>query len=193
MLIERTTGLPAVWDEEADVVVVGSGGAALTGAATAAIEGASVLVLEKAPKVGGTTAKSGGGVWIADNHHMPEVGVEDSREDALGYLRAICHDPEFDEMLETIVDRGKEMVAYLEAAGVLTFESYPGVGGTLDYRPWIPGARYGGRPLSPGNFDVSLLGEAASMVDVSSLLTKNINKLDFYRKRLFQTTNQHTY
>src|SRR5215469_13993277 len=72
----------------ADLVVVGSGAAGLTGALVAALAGGRVTVLEKAALLGGTTAISGGGAWIPCNPHMSEVGVEDSREDALEYLRA---------------------------------------------------------------------------------------------------------
>ncbi len=52
------------WDETADLVVVGSGAAGLTGALVAAVEGLRVVVLEKTDLVGGTTAVSGGGAWI---------------------------------------------------------------------------------------------------------------------------------
>ena len=70
------------WNEVVDVVVLGSGGAALTAATTAADNGAKVLVLEKSAEIGGTTAMSGGVPWIPNNHYMEEKGIEDSKEKA---------------------------------------------------------------------------------------------------------------
>ena len=66
--------------ERYDVVVLGTGAAGLTAAIAAHEGGASVAVFEKADKVGGTTAWSGGQVWIPNNPHMGEVAVNDSRE-----------------------------------------------------------------------------------------------------------------
>ncbi len=67
------------WDLEADVVVLGSGGAALVAALSAHDYGAGqVVILEKSGMVGGTTAMSGGMLWIPLNHHAQEAGVEDS-------------------------------------------------------------------------------------------------------------------
>ena len=67
-----------------DVIVVGSGAAGLTAAITAKLKGADkVIVLEKADLIGGTTAWSGGQVWIPNNPHMSDVGIEDSREKSL--------------------------------------------------------------------------------------------------------------
>src|SRR5689334_13823342 len=75
------------WDLGADVVVMGSGSAALAAALTAAAGGATVLVLEKAPVLGGTSAMSGAGTWIPANHHMLAAGYVDSPEEALSYIR----------------------------------------------------------------------------------------------------------
>ena len=58
------------WDHSADIVVVGSGAGALTAALVAAIDGASVLIVEKGEHYGGTSATSGGGLWIPYNHLM---------------------------------------------------------------------------------------------------------------------------
>ena len=66
----------ADWGLEADVVVLGSGGAALTAAISAYDFGAKdVVILERSGMVGGTTAMSGGMLWIPNNHHQHEIGV----------------------------------------------------------------------------------------------------------------------
>ena len=75
-----------------DVVVVGSGAAALSSALTSALGGASVLVLEKSDKLGGTSAMSGAGVWIPANHLAAEAGIDDSVEEAVEYLHATAPD-----------------------------------------------------------------------------------------------------
>ena len=72
------------------MAVLGSGGAGLTAAILAHDNGAKVAIIERSPFVGGTTAVSGGGVWIALNHHMAELGIEDSREDALAYCKRLA-------------------------------------------------------------------------------------------------------
>lgn len=103
------------WDRVVDVVVVGSGGAALTAATLASDGGAEVLVLEKADMLGGTTAVSGGAAWLPNNHVLREAGIDDSREAALAYLERVtagrAPDP---ELLEVFVDAAPEVLRYLE-------------------------------------------------------------------------------
>jgi 3-oxosteroid 1-dehydrogenase len=65
-------------DEEYDVVVVGSGAAGMTAALTAARHGLRAVVVEKAAHFGGSTARSGGGVWIPNNRVLRKDGVEDT-------------------------------------------------------------------------------------------------------------------
>jgi succinate dehydrogenase/fumarate reductase flavoprotein subunit len=103
------------WDRVVDVVVVGSGGAALTAATLAHDGGAEVLVIEKADMLGGTTAVSGGGVWLPGNHVMKAAGVDDSKEDALAYVRRMVGNRAPDpDLLEVYVDTAPEVLRYLE-------------------------------------------------------------------------------
>ncbi len=101
----------------ADVVVVGSGAAGLTAALAASDAGARVVVLEHSEQIGGTTAVSGGALWIPLNHHMAEVGIEDSREDALAYTLALTAG----RVPRSLVDSGHEVVRRLEADSPLAF------------------------------------------------------------------------
>ncbi len=72
-----------------DVVVLGTGAAGLVEALAAAEGGASVGLFEKADRVGGTTAISGGGCWVPGNAQMAASGIADSRDDALRYLASL--------------------------------------------------------------------------------------------------------
>ena len=77
------------WDENYDVVVVGSGNGALTAAVRAHDGGAKVLIVEKCATFGGTSASSGGGVWIPNNRYAKASGAPDSKEEARAYLEHV--------------------------------------------------------------------------------------------------------
>ena len=78
------------FDEKVDWVVVGSGGAAMSAALYMAVQGRKVLMLEKSEQVGGTTARSGGVMWIPNNPFLARDGVEDSYQRAASYLDALA-------------------------------------------------------------------------------------------------------
>jgi 3-oxosteroid 1-dehydrogenase len=183
-MIERSQNLPEAWDEEADLVVVGSGAAALSAAVVAAVEGVSVIVLEKAEVVGGTTSVSGGGFWIPLNRHMAERGVEDSREEALEYMRACAGNQGVDEHIVALVDNGAAMVEFLEDRAGMAFRPWPAVGGTLDYRPWLPGWKPGARTLDGGKFATADLGEWAPRLRLGLQSAWMMDKLDYYANRM---------
>lgn len=148
------------WDHEVDVVVLGSGGAGLTAALTAAVAGASVEVYEKAPTVGGTTAVSGGIVWIPAHNRSPDGELTPA--DALRYLRAQSLGSMDDELVETFVRTGPAMLDFIEAHSGLQFEIATGF---PDYRPELPGGQPGGgRSLSAAPFDLAQLGEWATQI-----------------------------
>lgn len=74
------------WDNETDILVVGSGAAGYAAAISARHRGAEVIMVEKASLQGGTTLRSGGGLWVPNNRFQREKGIEDRREDAIRYM-----------------------------------------------------------------------------------------------------------
>jgi len=143
--------VPDRWDEVADVVVLGSGAAGLTAAILAHDGGAQVVVLEKADLIGGTTGVSGGMPWIPMNRHMAELGVPDSREEALGYIRRLTLGREPDpELIERFVDVAPEMLDYLETKTPLRMSAPPTFN---DYYAHLPGGKPAGRSIEPLPFD----------------------------------------
>lgn len=139
-----------------DVLIIGSGAAGLAAALRAKAHGLSPLLVEKNPQVGGTSAYSGGGVWIPNSHlHGPEVN--DSREEALKYMEALIGDAGPASSLErklAFLDNGPEMVKWLEDEG---FKWIPSTG-YPDYYPNLPGGKKNGRSIEGGMFDAKKLG-----------------------------------
>ncbi|MCO1655509.1 FAD-dependent oxidoreductase [Pseudonocardia humida] len=108
-----------------DVVVVGSGAAALTGAYTAAARGLRVLVLEKTGHLGGTSAYSGATIWLPGNGVLRRAGVPDTVEDGLRYLRHTVGDRTPAAQQEAYVRTGPELVEFLERDPDVEFEVLP--------------------------------------------------------------------
>jgi succinate dehydrogenase/fumarate reductase flavoprotein subunit len=151
--------------ERFDVVVVGTGAAGLTAATVAAELGASVGVFEKAGLVGGTTAWSGGQVWIPNNPHMADVGTSDDRERAITYIMSLSRDLLDRDLVEAFVDAGPEMVEFLESRSPVEFYAVPGM---PDYHPEFPGGNSdGGRTVESPLYPFADLGEWAARVTPS--------------------------
>jgi 3-oxosteroid 1-dehydrogenase len=141
--------------QEFDVVVVGSGGAGMVAALTAARKGLSTVVVEKAPHYGGSTARSGGGVWIPNNEILRRDGVQDSAEAASTYLHGIIGDVVPAERIDTYLERGPEMLSFVLQNAPLEMCWVPKYS---DYYPEAPGGRPGGRSIEPKPFDAKKLG-----------------------------------
>jgi succinate dehydrogenase/fumarate reductase flavoprotein subunit len=158
--------------ETFDVVVLGTGAAALAAAIRASDGGANVGLFEKADTVGGTSAWSGGMVWIPVNPHMAELGIEDSREEALTYLNSLSHGLIDTDLAAALIDAGPEMVTWFEANTPVKFQiikDFP------DYHPEHPGAKPGGgRSLECPLYPFADLGAWQDQVTVGPQLSGNI-------------------
>lgn len=154
---------PERWDLETDVAVLGSGATAATSAILASDHGAEAVLLERAPVVGGTSAVSGGVLWIPNNHHMAGAGIADSREDALAYLDSLSLGSMDPELVAAFVDTAPEMLRYLEERTPLAMHV---LAGYPDYHPENPGGKPGGgRSLDNALFPFEELGPWAARVN----------------------------
>ena len=166
--------------ETYDVIVIGAGAGGMTVAAVAAAEGLRVLVIEKTAFVGGTTAWSGGMVWIPANAKMKDAGLSDSITDAVRYLSSTVPEPANSGLRAAFLARGSEAVAWLEANTEVRLQpvkAYP------DHYPERLGATSGGRVLEPVAFDGTRLGEAftrlrAPLPEFTSFGGMMVNRLD---------------
>ncbi len=142
-----------------DVIVLGTGAAGLVAALAAHDGGAEVGVYERAPFVGGTTAVSGGIIWLPLN---TKPGGADDRADALAYLASLSHGLIDPDRAAVFVDTGPEMITWLEAATPVRLRL---VKGYPDYHPEHPGGRpTGGRSLECDLFSFHELGDWAAKV-----------------------------
>src|SRR5450432_1417989 len=143
------------WDHSVDLVIVGSGAAAMAAGIRGKDLGLDVLLVEKSNVFGGSSAMSGGVCWVGNNPHMQKYGIADSDEETLTYLKHITKDDSTEEHLRTYVVESKRMVAYFAEKTHLTFDALDKY---TDYYPEAPGGKMGGRSMEPDPFDGSLLG-----------------------------------
>ena len=144
------------WDEDYDFVVLGAGAGGMTAALVASIEGMRTLMIEKTGHIGGTTARSSGTVWIADNPEQRRLGISNDAAQACTYLDLLAGAPTDKSLRDAFVASGSRMLEYLEQHADIRFRAYPHA---PDYRQEFAGAAQGGRPLEPLPFDGRTLGE----------------------------------
>jgi len=144
------------WDRSVDFLIVGSGAAGMTAAVRAHDLGGETLVIEKAPVYGGSTALSGGVVWVPDNPLMARAGISDSPEEALQYLEHVTAGSSTTERLRAYIATAPRMMSNLAECSHVRFEcveDYP------DYYPEVAGGKGGGRSCEPAVFDALRLGD----------------------------------
>lgn len=143
-------------NKEVDIVVVGSGAGGLLSALVAARNHADVLIVEKDHQWGGSSATSGGGIWIPGSDQAKAAGFEDNLDDAFRYIRALSKDNVPDENIRTYVENAAPMLRWVTANTqvVYTAQPYP------DYHAENPGGSVTGyRTHLPEMFDGTLLGD----------------------------------
>lgn len=149
-------GSTGSWDHSVDLLVVGSGAGAMTAAIVAHDRGAETLLIEKTDQYGGSSAMSGGSLWIPNNHLMLDAEVNDTRADAVLYLESATAGRVPQARLHGYVDAAPEMLRYLTEKTHLRCQALPHY---CDYYPTLPGSKPGARSIEAETFDGRLLGE----------------------------------
>ncbi|MBL0149542.1 MAG: FAD-binding protein [Ideonella sp.] len=165
-----------VLEHDYDLLVVGSGAGALLGAIRAADLGLRTLVIEKTALVGGTSATSGGAIWVPCNHDMKRVGIDDDLATAFRYVKACARGQASDERILAYLETAPELARYLDGIGV----KFRAMAKYADYYPAMAGARPGGRTMDPLDFNARRLGHEA----LEQLRPTNPGQLIFGRMQL---------
>ncbi|WP_030257609.1 FAD-dependent oxidoreductase [Streptomyces violens] len=142
------------WDHTYDVVVIGSGAAGMAAALTARLRGLTVLVAEKTDRYGGSTALSGGAIWVPGNFHLDAAGLGDTVEKARAYLDATVGDRVPAARKDAYLAHGPAMVREFHDRTAVRFAYTPGYS---DYYPERLGGFAQGRSVEPEVFDFTKL------------------------------------
>ena len=142
-------------DQTFDVIVVGSGAAGLTCAITAKKRGLKVCVLEKEAVFGGTTALSGGVLWIPLSAHGRKQNPQDSVQAVHAYMMNETGRFYDEKAVQAFIDNGPKMVDMLEKETAMQFVPtlYP------DYHPDVAGGVDIGRSILAKPYDIRGLGK----------------------------------
>ncbi|MGG2460853.1 FAD-dependent oxidoreductase [Streptomyces sp. RGM 3693] len=142
------------WDHTYDVVIAGSGAAGFAAALTARLRGLRALIIEKTDHYGGSTALSGGAIWVPTNFHLDAAGLGDTREKARAYLDATVGDRVPDALKDAYLTNGPRMVREFHDRTAVRFVYTPGYS---DYFPERLGGYPQGRSVEPAIFDFTTL------------------------------------
>ncbi len=139
---------------QCDVLVIGSGAGGLSTAVTAATLGLDVIVAEKSTVFGGTSAVSGGWLWIPNTSHAKQAGQEEPIDSPKQYLKQVLADKYDEQTIHTYLTRAPEMVDFFEKQTSVKFNIGAAVPDFYD----VPGARVGWRSIVAASFDGRELG-----------------------------------
>lgn len=161
------------FDHHVDVLVIGSGGGGMTAALKAKAAGLNTLVVEKSAKFGGSTALSGGGIWVPGAPAQRRAGYSPDADGVFGYLKTITGGLVSDERLRAYVDTAPEMMEFLErSSSWFEFVWKPGY---ADYYPELPGGSERGSTINVPEIDLRKLGaEEQNLLAPLALAPKGI-------------------
>jgi succinate dehydrogenase/fumarate reductase flavoprotein subunit len=142
-------------DMACDLLVIGSGAGGLSVAVTAAWLGLGVMVIEKEAQFGGTTAWSGGWMWVPRNPLATEAGIREDVEGPKTYLRGELGGGYDEDLVAMFLEHGPRMVEFFRRETSLAFVD----GNTIpDFHDHVPGTAYGGRSVCAAPYDGRRLG-----------------------------------
>ena len=161
------------FDHTVDVLVVGSGGGGMTAALAADASGLDTLVVEKSPQFGGSTALSGGGIWVPGAPSQRKEGYVPDPDGVFEYLRQITGGLVSDARLRQYVDTAPAMMEFLEKLSPwFEFVWKPGY---ADYYPELPGGSELGSTINVPAIDLRKLGdEEQNLLQPLALAPKGI-------------------
>ena len=161
------------FDACVDVLVIGSGGGGMTAALAAAAAGLDTLVVEKSTQFGGSTALSGGGIWVPGAPSQRRAGYTPDPAGVKAYLRRITDGLVSDERISAYVDNAPKMMEFLEkTSSWLEFVWKPGY---ADYYPGLPGGSELGSTINVPPIDLRALGdEEGNLLKPLALAPKGI-------------------
>ena len=145
----------AAWDAEVDVLIVGSGAAAMTAAVVVRKNHADALVIEKSELYGGSSATSGGVVWIPATRQAKEAGSDDTPEDGFKYIRALTAPDVPDSLIWAFVNNGPKMLEWMEQNSDVKYATTH----YCDYHPNLPGGKTAYRSHDAMPIHASALGK----------------------------------
>lgn len=153
---EAATTTAAVPRVTCDLLVAGSGASGMTAAIVAASHGLDVVVVEKEAVFGGTTAISGGYLWIPNNAASKAAGVKDTVEAAKAYMRHEAGN-QFDEArVDAFLAEGPRMIDFMHDKTQVRFTATPAF---CDYHPSAPGGTEGGRSILTDPVDARIMAD----------------------------------
>jgi 3-oxosteroid 1-dehydrogenase len=151
---------------ETDILIIGSGGGGMTAALVAHDAGLRTLIVEKTPYYGGSTARSGGGIWVPNNYLMRQAGVDDSLDLARTYMQATIGNRTPRASQDAYLHNAGPMIEWLRDHTELKWRYMPGY---PDYYPERPGGKAQGRAVEAELFDGNLLGADRAQLNPSPI------------------------
>ena len=159
--VKADSSVPEKWDEETDVVVVGTGVAGYGAAIEVKDAGADVMIIEKEPRYGGNSVLAGGAMQFPANHIQKAAGIEDRPEWAFEDIMNMGEHRNAPELVRLFVENAADTALWLEKLGIVWNKQPIKQEGCRVARTLVP-APSRDYPLARGLSEIFVLHRAAS-------------------------------